>query len=508
MKMSLLPAARPRATRVVGANFLPVQIALVAVDILLIQVALIGAFWLRIHTPLLGQIPNEHELGIDHAWTLFLVTGLLLYIFKTNGLYRGVLFSHRIQQSTYILKAVTIAMAFLMSITFMLKAKTFVERRSIVAAAWLLLCSSEILVRCVVFPPFVRRYTARRRAVIVGTGDCARQLLGRFSAEGYRDGVSVVGLLETGEAPAVGSVNCRSASAESLPVLGTIETLESLVEAEDIQDIFIADLSLGPERTLEIIRRCRELDVGIRVVSGLFEPIYSRVETENLGTIPLVRLRRRPLLKASSIVKRGMDILGAGLGLLLVSPLFVAIAVLVKATSKGPVFFVQKRTGKDGQDFEFLKFRTMTVGLNDEVHREYMARFINGHDVAQDCQRTDTKVNKIVNDRRITRIGRILRRYSLDELPQLINIFRGEMSLVGPRPPIPYEVEMYREWHKKRLEVTPGLTGLWQVSGRNRLAFEEMVLLDLYYVENWSIALDLRILARTIPVVLFEKATY
>lgn len=501
MKMSLLPAARPRTSRVTGANFLPVQLSLLAVDVALIQLSLIGAFWLRIYTPLLGPIPNEHELGLDHAWTLVMVTGLLLYNYRSHGLYRAVLFSHRIQQSTYILKAVTVAMAFLLSVTFMLKAKTFVERRSIVVAAWFLLSSSEILVRCFLFPPLVQKFMTRRRAIIVGTGDCARQLLGRFSAEGTRDGVSVVGLLETGDGHVVDSVLNR-------PVLGTIDTLESLVESEDIQDIFIADLSLGPDRTVEIIRRCRELDVGIRVVSGLFEPIYSRVETEHLGTIPLVRLRRRPLLRMSSIVKRGMDILGAGIGLLLVSPLFVAIAILVKATSKGPVFFVQKRTGRDGRDFEFLKFRTMTTGQADDVHREYMARYINGHDVAQDCARTETKVNKIVNDRRITGIGRYLRRYSLDELPQLINILRGEMTLVGPRPPIPYEVEMYREWHKKRLDVTPGLTGLWQVSGRNRLSFEEMVLLDLYYVENWSIGLDLRILARTIPVVLFEKATY
>ena len=161
----------------------------------------------------------------------------------------------------------------------------------------------------------------------------------------------------------------------------------------------------------------------------------------------------------------------------------------------------------DGRVFLFYKFRSMRVGADDAVHREFQRQYIRGHPETN-LGDSERPVYKLHGDDRITRVGRILRRTSLDELPQLFNVLRGDMSVVGPRPPIPYEVESYELWHRKRLDLKPGLTGLWQVSGRNRLPFEEMVRLDLYYIENWSLLLDLKIILRTLPVMLRGDDAY
>ena len=191
--------------------------------------------------------------------------------------------------------------------------------------------------------------------------------------------------------------------------------------------------------------------------------------------------------------------------LVLLAPVWLVVSLLIKLDSRGPVLYRQERVGMDGRIFLFLQFRTMRAGADDREHREYQRRYIQGQ---PDTNMGDSlrPVYKLHTDPRVTRTGRWLRRTSLDELPQLLNVLRGDMSVVGPRPPIPYEVEAYELWHRKRLDMKPGMTGLWQVSGRNRLSFDEMVRLDLFYIENWSLWLDLRIMLRTIPVLLRGEA--
>jgi exopolysaccharide biosynthesis polyprenyl glycosylphosphotransferase len=191
-----------------------------------------------------------------------------------------------------------------------------------------------------------------------------------------------------------------------------------------------------------------------------------------------------------------MDVVGAVVGLTLGAPLFALIALAIRIDSPGPVIFRQARVGIGGKLFEMYKFRSMREGAEAEIEQ------LRGRNEA------DGPIFKIRDDPRRTRVGRLLRRTSLDELPQLWNVLRGEMSLVGPRPPTPTEVDGYMDWHRKRLEVSPGLTGLWQVSGRSLLSFDEMVLLDIYYIEHWSLWLDFKILLRTIPQVLFGNGAY
>jgi lipopolysaccharide/colanic/teichoic acid biosynthesis glycosyltransferase len=212
--------------------------------------------------------------------------------------------------------------------------------------------------------------------------------------------------------------------------------------------------------------------------------------------------------KAARHMKRAIDILGSTAALIVLAPVLLVVAVAIKLTSEGPVLFRQDRIGQYGKWFTFLKFRSMYCGSDPRIHQEYIKRYIAG---GGDCKQADGNggAYKLTKDPRVTPIGKFLRRTSLDEFPQFFNVLRGEMSLVGPRPPIPYEIEEYDLWHRRRfLEVKPGITGLWQVKGRSKLKFDEMVRLDLRYAKDWSLGLDLRILLKTPRAVLFGKDAF
>jgi exopolysaccharide biosynthesis polyprenyl glycosylphosphotransferase len=237
--------------------------------------------------------------------------------------------------------------------------------------------------------------------------------------------------------------------------------------------------------------------VDLRVSSNLPEVRSNRIWTQPFFGTTEISLRPLRLSRFKSAVKRSCDLVGSSIALLVLSPLLVGIALAVGWTSKGPVLYRQKRVGKEGVPFMVLKFRTMVDGADQLVAE------------LKDLNEASGPLFKMRRDPRITPVGRWLRRWSLDELPQLVNVLRGEMSLVGPRPPLPEEVSAYeQDWHFDRLEVLPGITGLWQVSGRSGLSFDEYIRLDLHYVENWSLALDLFILLKTIPAVLFQKGAF
>ncbi len=209
-----------------------------------------------------------------------------------------------------------------------------------------------------------------------------------------------------------------------------------------------------------------------------------------------------------AVVKRVFDLVTALLILAVLSPLMLVLTLIIKFTSPGPVLFVQERLGRNGHPFRFYKFRSMKHKSDDAIHRQFAAMFINGDEHGCAESNAGEKIFKLKKDPRVTPIGSFLRRTSLDELPQLFNIIKGEMSLVGPRPPIAYEIENYLPWHMERLKAVPGLTGLWQVSGRSSVSFDEMVRLDIEYINNWSLWSDIVILAKTIPVVLRGTGGY
>jgi lipopolysaccharide/colanic/teichoic acid biosynthesis glycosyltransferase len=266
-----------------------------------------------------------------------------------------------------------------------------------------------------------------------------------------------------------------------------------------------------------------------KVVSALHNELSNRVTSKLVVTVHLfpenrdrdgaetvADIRLYPDLseggskrRLPQIVKRVIDVAGSAALLLLISPLLAVIALAIKLTSKGPVVFQQVRLGQFGVRFKFLKFRTMYTNNDPKIHQEYTQRFIAGQSGSENTEPGKPAVYKITNDSRVTPIGRILRKTSLDEFPQFWNVLRGEMSLVGPRPPVPYEFEAYDIWHRRRvLEVKPGVTGLWQVSGRSRMCFDDMVRLDLRYCQSWSLLLDLKILIATPRAVLSGEGAY
>jgi exopolysaccharide biosynthesis polyprenyl glycosylphosphotransferase len=237
-------------------------------------------------------------------------------------------------------------------------------------------------------------------------------------------------------------------------------------------------------------------------------PLYASEVVRGAYALPAASADTGSVAMAS---KRVIDVLFSLAVIVLGVPFYGLIALLIKLTSEGPVLFVQDRVGKDGRPFKFYKFRTMLVDNSDAEHRSFAAEFIKGRLMQDGDARGDARgkpVFKLQNDPRVTSIGRFLRKTSLDEFPQFINVLKGDMTLVGPRPPLAYELAHYKEWHRGRLVVKPGLTGLWQVSGRSTVPFDEMVMLDLYYIENWSLALDLKIILRTVPVMLFGLGGY
>ncbi|MCS6818232.1 MAG: sugar transferase [Blastocatellia bacterium] len=414
-----------------------------------------------------------------------------------------------------VLRATTMTSLVLIVIAFMYRGvfefREFSYSRGIFLMHWGLLTLTVLGVRALVRRAQV---LARRRghnlipAVLVGEGDLAELCLSEMRAKphlGYR----IVGVLSTSSTPE------GTSSLSSLRV-GRVEDLPEIVRRFRIEQVFITDPALNPDLLFETILRCwRTSRVAFSVVPNLLSCLPSKTELDQVGALPMIKLFQEPLRGPNRYLKRAFDVVLASLGLILLSPWLLLIAALIKLDSRGPILFRQERVGMDGRLFTLYKFRTMRADADERPHRELMADIIRGSLRAVSGTASPGKpgeahperdarqmlYGKVPNDHRITRVGRWLRRWSLDELPQLINVLKGEMSLVGPRPPIPYEVEHYSSWHRKRLEVKPGITGLWQVSGRNRLPFDRMVELDLYYIEHWSLWLDLKILLLTLPAI-------
>ena len=289
---------------------------------------------------------------------------------------------------------------------------------------------------------------------------------------------------------------------EDVPVIGTLESLPEVIRDSGANEVIIADADVNADTLFEVMIRCgRRRGIEFRIAPSLFNCLPRKTEIDQIGVLPMIRLFREPLSSGARILKRTFDLVVSALAIVLLFPLWLFIALLIKLDSKGPVFYTQERVGMDGRLFLLYKFRTMTAGADPELHREYQRAFIAGRAEAN-LGNENKPTYKLLADPRITRIGKLLRRTSLDEVPQLLNVLMSDMSIVGPRPPIAYEVEAYALWHRKRLDMKPGLTGLWQVSGRNRLPFEEMVRLDLFYIENWSLLLDVKIILRTVFVML------
>ncbi len=344
----------------------------------------------------------------------------------------------------------------------------------------------------------LRRFAGRSTVGILGTNAVAVSLAEALRTED--EYYELIGAVDTPGTRQEGELLDEA----GVRRLGAFEELDTLCEVHDLHMLILVDRHLSDEETLSTIEICMRNHVTWNMVPAVHELLLDSARVEVVDGIPMIGMRRSNITGFNWFIKRGFDVLASALLLLLAAPLMLGTAIAIRLSSKGPIFYVQQRVGYRGQVFPFFKFRSMHVGNSDAIHREYTKKWITENAAHED--RGEVQVHKITNDPRIFPVGAFIRKYSIDELPQLLNVLRGEMSLIGPRPAVPYEVEVYREWHRRRFEAPPGITGLWQVSGRNRLSFEEMVQLDIEYLENWSFFRDIQILWRTIRVVLFEHA--
>jgi exopolysaccharide biosynthesis polyprenyl glycosylphosphotransferase len=336
---------------------------------------------------------------------------------------------------------------------------------------------------------YVRRARSRGdlrfRTLIVGTNEEATHLRDLMAMPTL--GYEAIGFVATSD-----DVLAEAPGA----VMGSVADLREVIRASDADCVFVASSALETHEMGHVAKAVRLEGVEVRVTATLPQVLSSRVTAQPIGGLMSLSLRPVRLTGTQAAAKRVFDVAMSGFGLLLAAPLLLVIALAIRVTSPGPVLFRQRRVGQRGRPFTILKFRTMAIDAEDRLDE------LRVHNEA------DGPLFKMKHDPRVTPLGRRLRKWSLDELPQLVNVLRGEMSMVGPRPPLPEEVSAYEDWQFDRLEVQPGVTGLWQVSGRSNLSFDEYVRLDLFYIENWSLAYDLFIVAKTIPQLVTRHGAY
>jgi len=325
-----------------------------------------------------------------------------------------------------------------------------------------------------------------RRTLIVGTNSEAEHLAAAMDVDA--SGFELIGHLETA---------ASTPGMDSVPTVGELAELEDVVRTTRADCLFVAASAVRIEDMRRVGKLARQTGIDVRVSANLPEMQSGRVAVQPFGGLTALSIQPVALSRPKAAVKRGFDLLVAGLAVTLTAPLWLCIAAAVKVSSHGPVLYRQIRVGRYGKPFTVFKFRTM-VNRAEEALAELRA-----------LNEASGPLFKIRDDPRVTRVGRLLRQRHLDELPLLINVIRGEMSLVGPRPPLPQEVKAYeQDWFFDRLEVLPGITGLWQVSGRSNLSFDDYIKLDINYVENWSIGFDLFILLKTLPALLSRSGAY
>ena len=338
-------------------------------------------------------------------------------------------------------------------------------------------------------------YTSR--ILIVGGDDAAKKVA--RSLKRARAEFEIVGFLD----------DYKEVGAKITDQFGNLGKLPELPEISarlNVDEIIIAIDNAPYKRLIEIVEVCLSTGKYVQIYSNFLNVIADKIKVEFYGEIPVIALRQFALNDSAWTAKRILDIIISSVSLVVLSPLFLIIAAGIKLSSTGPVIYRHIRIGKNGRPFSFYKFRSMHVNSDASRHKEFVTGLIkNGNGLKQE---QEIRIFKMTDDPRIFPFGKFLRKTSLDEFPQFFNVLKGSMTLVGPRPCLPYEWECYSDWHKERLTAPPGCTGLWQAVGRSAVTFEEMVILDLYYISNMTLLLDLKIVLQTIPVIFFAKGAH
>jgi len=332
------------------------------------------------------------------------------------------------------------------------------------------------------------RRVGLRNVLIVGAGQVGIDIAKKLKNNPYL-GFNPIGFVDSNPLP-------LDNEKRELKILGNEDDLEELIAKYKVHHVIMSFSSSSHHVSLSTIRNYQNIGVTFSVIPRFFEALSSYDLIDTVQSIPLITLQNSKQVAWKLAMKRLIDILGSACILLLSAPIIIMIGVLIKLDSKGPVFYRQKRCGKDGKRFLMFKFRSMANDA-ESIQTELLKK-----------NEATGLMFKMRNDPRITKIGKFLRKYSLDEVPQFFNVLKGDMSLVGPRPPLPAEASDYNDWYKQRLSFKPGMTGMWQINGRSDLSFDEMVKLDVEYINNWSLWLDIILLLRTIPAVINKRGAY
>jgi exopolysaccharide biosynthesis polyprenyl glycosylphosphotransferase len=463
---------------------------LVASDALLILAAFVLAYYLRYQLQWFRSVDPAFQVSLwtyaPFAAALVLV---LLIAFRLSGVYPYVSGRSVIDQTYKIATATTVGVVVLIVVSLAFNPLSYSRLIYLYTAVLvtMLLAVSRGLIALA--RGYLRAYgIGVRHVLLIGVGDVGRMVMRTIAARPDLD-YQLVGFLD--DNPSKGSTDIGPFRA-----LGPIQNCATVLEEAPVDHVIICLPWQSHRTTQRLLHLCEQSGVRAQVVPDFFQMTRDQFQVEELNGIPLISKRAVAITGWNFVIKRVTDLLLGGLLALLLGPVMLIIALAIKLDTRGSVFYAQKRVGRNGKVFDCYKFRSMVDGADQMV------------DSLSAMNEASGPLFKVREDPRRTRTGRFLRRWSLDELPQLWNVLRGEMSIVGPRPNLPGEVAQYQEWHKKRLLVSPGITGLWQVSGRSDLTFDEMVLLDVYYVENWNVFFDFSIMLRSLPAVLRARGAY
>jgi exopolysaccharide biosynthesis polyprenyl glycosylphosphotransferase len=470
----------------------------VVADALLIAISFNLAWRLRYDLGIGGAVSLANFVPLDlYAWLRASLVGGVLLVLAAAGNYRPQRGRRFMAEAVQLVQAILAAFGLLVIALFVMRVSVS-SRLMLGYTAFtiiVLLLASRAATRGIK-QIFWRRGIGVVRVMVVGDGLSARDIM-RDLLQGQKSGRKLWGCLTLDQERSGSAILVDADRPMIVPVLGRVHDLDTVLVAHNIRQVVIALPESAGEAINTAVRTCMDRHVDFRLVPELYGIAAKQVAVDHGFSRPVLVVNDSRFSGRGPTAKRWLDIV---LSIVVLVPFgllaMLVIAVLIKLDSPGPVLFRQRRLTRDGSVFWVYKFRSMRVNAEAELARLKAISDVKG------------PIFKMRHDPRLTRVGRWLRRTSLDELPQIINILLGEMSWVGPRPPLPDELEHYDEWHRRRLGTTTGLTGLWQVSGRSLLSFEEMVKLDLYYIENWSIWLDLRILLKTIPCVLTAKGAY
>jgi|YelNatPaOPRAMG01_1025707.scaffolds.fasta_scaffold06445_6 exopolysaccharide biosynthesis polyprenyl glycosylphosphotransferase len=459
--------------------------------------ALLLSYWVRFQYPLVVRLfPPENAVSFGPvALTLLMTSPVLFMALKASGMYDPYQRIRVLDRIPRIVGSVNAHLVFTLIVTFLLD--SLATPRGFLVFYWafsiLFLFTARTLLQGLAsllgWGDVVMRNT-----LVIGAGKvgkCVARKLIKHQGFGLRP----IGFLD--DDPLFAEFD--EPELRDLRVLGNLDSLENVIRDFRVEKVIIAFNTSPAEKLLDLASKCNAAGVECSIVPRLFEVITDEITVNEIGGIPLIRLREKRLHGYKKVLKALEDyVLGTAI-LLVTWPILLLTAIAIKVDSPGPVFFRHRRVGKDGKCFDCLKFRSMVDGAE-----RMQAELVNG--------KADNEFGwlcwKEKEDPRVTRVGRWIRKFSIDELPQIFNVLAGQMSLVGPRPHIKEEVSQYKDWHRQRLNVKPGITGLWQVSGRSELPFDEMIKLDLYYIETWSLWQDIKIILRTFKAVISGNGAY